>query len=195
MRGYRCGFSVCLWMPVSSEESEIKNTRRASLRTLERDKVVGKFFRKEEKASAALLELNCFAFTGEISIWKVVFQPCPLYLKYWTSVEIKPLSRSRQAMKVKQDYRPWVKGHPMDLNLGRPPANKHISSWWKKSMGRGTGTKAHVLLKGITTARWEQTLKPWLGNPLRHCKTGRCQKWGNNIKHSHDDRSHFLIAY
>lgn len=75
MHGYRCGFSVYLWMPVSSQESEIKNTRRISLRTLERDKVLGKFFRKEEKAKAAFLELNYFAFTGEMSIWKVVFQP------------------------------------------------------------------------------------------------------------------------
>lgn len=54
-------------MAVKSEESKIKNTGQASLRTLEGDKALGKFFRKEQKANAAFLELNYFAFTGERS--------------------------------------------------------------------------------------------------------------------------------
>lgn len=69
-------------MPEDSEESEMKNTEQASLRTLERDKALGKLFRKEEKANAVFLELSYFAFTGELSIWKVVFQPCLLYTEY-----------------------------------------------------------------------------------------------------------------
>lgn len=62
-------------MPVGSEENEIKNTWQSSLRLLERDEVLGKFLKKEEKPDAAWLELNYFASLGEISMAKASFSP------------------------------------------------------------------------------------------------------------------------
>lgn len=52
---------------MKSEEPGLENTRQASLKTLEREKVLGKFFRKGETATAASLQLNYFASPGEIS--------------------------------------------------------------------------------------------------------------------------------
>lgn len=67
---------------MNNEETEIKNTRQASWKTLERDKVFGRIFRKEEKATAALLELNSFASPHEVKCLKSSLAPSTLNIEF-----------------------------------------------------------------------------------------------------------------
>lgn len=67
---------------MNNEEPEIKNTRQASWKTLERDQVFGKFFRKEEKANAELPERNSFASSHEVKCLRSSLAPSTLNTEF-----------------------------------------------------------------------------------------------------------------